>query len=278
VSLTIQKLDPIGALITDPDLDYLLHHPDAGAELTKALDDNSVLLVRGLHLDDETQLAVARRMGEIVVKHTPGWSKETPGIYRIALDPEANDELYVKGSWDWHIDGATANGIPPKATMLTCRGVPGAGGETQALSTYIAYDQLSTAEKDKLAGLKVWHKVRPDAYTEKINLTPAQSERLATEAANLHPLVWTHLNGRKSLVLGITADRIEGLPAAESDAILDDLNARAAAPENVLTHTWQLDDLLIWDNTGTMHRGRPYTETSGRDMHRCTIVGYEPIQ
>ena len=220
MSLTIQKLDPIGALITDPDIDYLLHHPDAGAELTQALNENSVLLVRGLHLDDETQLALARRMGEIVVKSTPGWSKQTPGIYRIALDPEANDELYVKGSWDWHIDGATANGIPPKATMLTCRGVPGAGGETQALSTYIAYDQLSAAEKDKLAGLKVWHKVRPEAYTETINLTPAQSDRLATEAANLHPLVWTHLNGRKSLVLGITADRIEGLPTAESDAIL----------------------------------------------------------
>ncbi len=278
MSLTITKLDPIGALITDPDLDYLLNNPAAGEELTRALDENSVLLVRGLHLDDDTQLALARRMGEVVVKHTPGWSDEHPGIYRIALDPAANDELYVKGSWDWHIDGASSNGIPPKATMLTCRGVPGAGGDTQALSTYVAYDMLTDEEKTRFEGLKVWHKVRPEAYTEKINLTEAQRARLETEPANLHPLVWTHLDGRKSLVLGITADRIDGLDKAESDAILADLNERCSRPELVLTHSWQLDDLLIWDNTGTMHRGRPYTETSGRDMHRCTIVGYEPIQ
>ena len=275
MSLTITKLDPIGALITDPDLDYLLNDPAAGEELTAALNENSVLLVRGLHLDDDTQLALARRMGEVVVKRTPGWSNEHPGIYRIALDPEANDELYVKGSWDWHIDGASSNGIPPKATMLTCRGVPGAGGDTQALSTY---DMLSDEEKARFEGLKVWHKVRPEAYTEKINLTEAQRARLENEPANLHPLVWTHLDGRKSLVLGITADRIEGLDKEESDAILADLGERCSRPELVLTHSWQLDDLLIWDNTGTMHRGRPYTETSGRDMHRCTIVGYEPIQ
>lgn len=278
MSLTIEPLDPFGAIVTDPDLDFVLHHPDAGQLLTSALERHGVLLIRGLHLDDDAQLALARRMGEVVVKSSPGWSHEHPGIYRVALDPSANDELYVKGSWDWHIDGASSQGIPPKATMLTCRGVPGEGGETQAVNTYRAYELLTDDERERFADLKVWHRVRPEAYSVPMNLSDAQRERLANEPANLHPLVWTHHDGRKSLVLGVTGECIDGMDRAASDALLADLNDRATRPDLVLTHSWQLDDLLIWDNTGTMHRGRPYTETSGRDMHRCTIAGSEPIK
>jgi alpha-ketoglutarate-dependent taurine dioxygenase len=36
-----------------------------------------------------------------------------------------------------------------------------------------------------------------------------------------------------------------------------------------------MDDLLIWDNTGTMHRAMPFDLACGRRLHRVTLEGEE---
>jgi len=36
--------------------------------------------------------------------------------------------------------------------------------------------------------------------------------------------------------------------------------------------------MVMWDNTGTMHRVRPYPADSGRLLHRFTLNGEEPIR
>ena len=35
--------------------------------------------------------------------------------------------------------------------------------------------------------------------------------------------------------------------------------------------------MLIWNNTGTMHRVLPYDIQSGRTMHRTTVLGEEAL-
>ena len=92
-----------------------------------------------------------------------------------------------------------------------------------------------------------------------------------------HPLVWTHRSGRKSLVLGMTATAVEGMDEAEGLALIDRLQAWSVQPPFVYEHEWALGDLLIWDNTGCMHRVVPYPADSGRMMHRTTLVGEEPV-
>ena len=52
---------------------------------------------------------------------------------------------------------------------------------------------------------------------------------------------------------------------------------RATRPEYVYTHTWEMGDLVFWDNTGTMHRVLPYDTGCGRCMQRTTLVGEEPL-
>ena len=64
---------------------------------------------------------------------------------------------------------------------------------------------------------------------------------------------------------------------AEGRALLDELQAWATQPQFVYRHHWRLGDLLIWDNTGTMHRALPYAFDSGRTMHRTTLVGEEAL-
>ena len=89
-----------------------------------------------------------------------------------------------------------------------------------------------------------------------------------------HPLVWTHPDGRKSLLIGTHADAIVGWPTAHGRALLARLQQWAAQPEFVYRHDWQLGDLVIWNNHGLMHRVVPYTD-SGRTMHRTSIGGTE---
>jgi alpha-ketoglutarate-dependent taurine dioxygenase len=52
----------------------------------------------------------------------------------------------------------------------------------------------------------------------------------------------------------------------------------ATQPEYVYRHDWHVGDLLIWSNTGTMHRVLPYAFDSGRLMHRTILAGEEPLQ
>jgi alpha-ketoglutarate-dependent taurine dioxygenase len=64
---------------------------------------------------------------------------------------------------------------------------------------------------------------------------------------------------------------------AESHDLLQRLMAHATQPQYVYRHKWQMGDLLMWDNTGTMHRVLPFDESSGRQLHRFTLNGEEPI-
>jgi len=276
MSLVTEQLTPFGARVL-ASADEILNSPTAPAELLDLLEVNGVLVFPQLDLDDAQQLEMARRMGDIVVKSTPGWSQEFPGIYRVALDPQANDEYYVKGSWDWHIDGSTGAGSPPKASLLSCRTAPGEGGETEFVNTYTAYDLLTEAERNEFENVKVVHKLREDAYSVPMNLSPEMKARIDAEPARVHPLVWTHQTGRKSLVLGVSASHVEGMEVEAGRQILSDLLDRSSRPDLVLSHTWTEGDLVIWDNRGTLHRARPYASESGRDMHRVNLVGDETI-
>lgn len=93
----------------------------------------------------------------------------------------------------------------------------------------------------------------------------------------VHPLVWKHRSGRKSLVIGTHADSVVGLPIPHGRSLLVRLQEWAAQPEFSYRHEWQPGDLAIWDNCGVMHRVVPYDENSGRRMHRTSIMGEERV-
>jgi alpha-ketoglutarate-dependent taurine dioxygenase len=90
-----------------------------------------------------------------------------------------------------------------------------------------------------------------------------------------HNLVWTHRSSRKSLVIGCHASHVVGMDPAESRELLDELLAWATQPRFIYRHEWTVGDMLIWDNTGVLHRAEPYPMDSGRVMHRTTLMGEE---
>lgn len=94
---------------------------------------------------------------------------------------------------------------------------------------------------------------------------------------NVLPLVWTHRSGRKSLVVGATTEYVLDMEPQRSLDLLFKLRAWATQPQYVYRHEWTLGDLVIWDNTGTLHRALPYSADSGRLMHRTKLAGEEPF-
>jgi alpha-ketoglutarate-dependent taurine dioxygenase len=264
----------IGAEVLGVDRDQLLDDESLPAAVLEALAENGVLVFRGLYLDDDTQVAFCDKLGEVV--KSP--SSPKPGIMRVSADPAKNPiARYLRGNFNWHLDGAMAD-VPTKATVLTAHAVAGSGGETEFASTYGAYDNLSAAEKDRFESVRVIHSSEAAYRLAYPDPPPEQEADWRTGPRKEQPLVWSQRNGRRSLVLGATADLVVGMGVAEGRALLDDLLARATEPGRVYRHEWAVGDTVIWDNRGLLHRARPYASDSPRDMHRTTLVGDEPIQ
>lgn len=273
---TIEKLtETVGARVDGVTPARLLHDEDLPAWVLDALDTHGVLLFRGLHLDDETQVAFSRRLGRV---ETFPLDPERPEMFRVSLDRSKNPlASYLQGTFFWHIDGLTED-VPIMATLLAAHGVATSGGQTEFASTYQAHADLDGDEQVELASVRVVHTFEAAQRLVVPDPTPDQVAAWRQRPAKVHPLVWTHESGRKSLVLGATASHIEGRDEAEGRAFLGRLLERATRPERVYRHEWEVGDLVIWDNRGVLHRARPYDVDSPRDMHRTTLYGDEPVR
>ncbi|MGN6336079.1 TauD/TfdA dioxygenase family protein [Mycobacterium sp.] len=253
------------------DLDTLLSGREAST-IREVLERRGVVFFRGLEIGDEEQVAIAKTLGTLVANEGQG------GINKISLDEKVNQRAkYLRGSMFWHFDGSLQP-LPNLATLLRAVQLSEIGGQTEFCNTYAAYEDLPEEDKEAIADLRVVHSAERSQYY----VTPEMSydevafwQKSPTKAC---PIVWTHQSGRKSLLLGATSDYVIGLPVEESRALLARLRDWATQPRYVYQHQWQPGDLLIWDNTGTMHRVLPYPVDSGRLMHRTILAGEEPLR
>jgi alpha-ketoglutarate-dependent taurine dioxygenase len=269
--MTLQTIDLTARIGTEIKADrQALLSGGHSQQIRDLLEQRGVLIFRGLNLEDQEQLAFSRTLGDVI----PQGEK---GIYKITLDEKESDTAdFIRGTFCWHIDG-TIDEVPTRASMLSPVKLSEIGGQTEFANTYAAYDDLPASEKKAIDKLKVVHK--QETLQRKIfpNPTEAQLERWRSRATRIHPLVWTHRSGRKSLVLGLTATSIEGMSLEQGRSLIDKLQEWASRPQYVYRHSWRMGDLLIWDNTGVMHRVDPYPLESGRMLHRTTLVGEEAL-
>src|SRR5262249_7561903 len=145
-------------------------------------------------------------------------------------------------------------------------------------SSYAAYDDLSADEKARFASLRVVHSLEASQRRVTPDPSPKQLAAWRSRHTHEHPLVWTHRSGRRSLLLGASADHVVDMDLDEGRALLDELLARSTTPDRVYRHVWSAGDTVIWDNRGVLHRAAPYAADSGREMLRTTILGDEPIR
>ncbi|TMA30529.1 MAG: TauD/TfdA family dioxygenase [Deltaproteobacteria bacterium] len=254
--------------------------PAFADECLDALEQYGVLVFPRIGLTDDEQVSFSENLGEVIPMGPmrPDGTREV--VYEVTLDPKQSASAeYLKGTIGWHIDGMTGEGPPPRATTLSARRLSPTGGQTEFCSTYAAYDDLPEALRSLCEPLRLVHSLEASKRNTDPNATPEELARSRKRITpKLHPLVWHHDSGRRSLVLGTTVDYVEGMGEAEGRALLERLTAHATRPENVYRHEWQIGDLVLWNNCGVMHRVIPYDPNSGRLMHRTTLYGVERIK
>ncbi|WP_373082323.1 TauD/TfdA dioxygenase family protein [Zhongshania sp.] len=270
MAIKIDHLTPYIGSEIKCDVDSLLSGSEA--ETIRAdLEERGVVFFRGLEISDEQQVAIARTLGNIVE------SEGKDGIYKISLDKGVNQRAeYLKGSLFWHFDGSLQP-RPNYAAMLRAIKLSTVGGQTEFCNTYAAFDDLPEAEKREISTLRAIHSAERSQYYVTPEMSYEEVKFWQQSPSKSCPLVWTHQSGRKSLLVGATADYVEGLSVEASRALLARLRDWATQPKYVYRHEWQVGDLLIWNNTGTMHRALPYPEDGGRLMHRTILAGEEEL-
>jgi alpha-ketoglutarate-dependent 2,4-dichlorophenoxyacetate dioxygenase len=241
-----------------------------------AFEEHSVLVFRGQKVDDDSQLTFSRCFGppevtkigsqgtgtHFVILSTIGEDgKVVPAEHRLALRNRANQL--------WHTDSSFKR-IPALTSVLSARIIPALGGETEFVSTRLAFERLEPKLRAKLENSFAWH----DYAHSRGRIAPdlASPEERAALPPQCWRLVWKNpANGRGALYLASHAYAIEGMEPTAGKKLLDELMAVATAPGTSYVHSWRSGDIVMWDNRATMHRGRPWPAHEARLMVRTTI-------
>ena len=249
-------------------------------ETRAAFEEHSVLVFRGQDVTDEAQLAFSRRFGALEVTKVGSQGAGTNLVILTTIDENgkvvpADHRLAMRNKANqlWHTD-STFKRVPALASVLSARVIPARGGETEYVSTRLAWERLDPALRKRLENSFAWHdyahsrrKIAPDlASLEERAALPPQCWRLA----------WKNpANGRTALYLASHAYAIEGMEQAAAQQLLAELMDAATAPGLSYVHTWRKGDVVMWDNRATMHRGRPWPANEPRLMVRTTISASE---
>ncbi|RUN78332.1 TauD/TfdA family dioxygenase [Sphingomonas sp. TF3] len=240
-------------------------------EILELLEARGVLIFPEIGFTEAEQIAFTQTLGTPAPEGSDG--RVTA---KVSLDARENPEAaeFLKGSLYWHIDGTNSD-VPIHASLLTCKVPAPQGGNTGFCNTYAAWDDLPQEEKAAYDGRRVVH--APWASLAYYDPEPRLQTLRAMQALGEKelPLVWKHESGRKSLILGCTARNVVGLEHKESAALLAGLREWATSPAFSYSHAWRAGDLVMWDNTGTMHRAEAYDPMCGRLMMRTKLEGQE---
>jgi alpha-ketoglutarate-dependent 2,4-dichlorophenoxyacetate dioxygenase len=251
------------------------------AGLRDALDRFAVLVLPGQVIDDPAQIAFSQGFGELEMTR-PGalgagsavivLSNIGPGGEIAA--PSDKQLLNNKANRHWHHD-SSFKPIPARASLLSAREIPSAGGNTEFAFMRGAFAALEAAEQTRLRCMVALHdfgwsrgRVDPTLVTEAEKTQhPAVRQAVVLEENPYGP----------ALYLGAHARSIDGMTDAESRALIERLMAHATEDRFIYSHRWSPGDLLIWDNRAVLHRATPFASTTERrHMVRTTVAGQGP--
>jgi alpha-ketoglutarate-dependent 2,4-dichlorophenoxyacetate dioxygenase len=250
--------------------------PAAYSAVRAAFEEHSVLVFRDQVVDDESQLTFSRCFGppevtkvgsqgsgtHFVILSTIGEDgKVVPPDHRLAIRNRANQL--------WHTDSSFKR-VPALTSVLSARIIPARGGETEFVSTRLAFERLEPGLRQKLENSFAWH----DYAHSRGQIAPdlASPEERAALPPQCWRMVWKNpVNGRRALYLASHAYAIEGMELTAGKRLLDKLMTAATAPRTSYVHNWRSGDVVMWDNRATMHRGRPWPAHEARLMVRTTI-------
>ena len=271
----VRGLDPVA------DLDAA-----TAGRLAAALYEHRVLLLRDRQPDPDAYERLARRLGPPYVETydqlaLPGH----PALMQVGnVGPVLSRREYREGAGFWHTDRAYATDCNA-VTMLLCVHAPATEGETLIADQVAAWESLEPGLRRWADGLVGRHRYGAGELepgeTAVHPMVEGQQERLPPPGA--HPLARRHdVTGRTALyAVAGSCVGVEGLDESAWRPLLRALKRHATQPRFRYVHRWRPGDLLMWDNTATLHcAGRvreAVDDTSRRLLYRYVLDGLSPL-
>src|SRR6185436_9511523 len=260
---TISSGQSLGATIEDLDLAQPLSDAEQGSVLD-ALGRYGVLRFPRQSLSGRQFADFSARFGTLEVN--VAGSYQEPGIPEVMILSNIVENGKPIGFADagqgWHTDMSYSRQIA-FANVLYGIKVPRRDGKvlgaTEFSSMQAAYDGLPADLKLSLEGKtvthdfeKFWEMMRREKGSKRPPLTDAQRK---TKPPVSQPIFLTHpLTGHKVLYANPGyAVRINELPQKESDETLEFLFRHQLKPEYRYVSRWQEEDVLMWEDIGTIH-------------------------
>jgi taurine dioxygenase len=262
----------LGIELTDFDITQPCS-PEGQAELRRLFCEHHLILIRGQKLTDEDH----DRFGEY--------------FGPLSLPPIGTDAGYVTNKADqpgrlktgtdtllWHADGAYGP-HPGIGTCLWAKEVTPGAVPTLFLNAVQALETLPRQLRARIEGLSAVH-MRDTATIRTAQPFRDSAEQVNVEAGLVrtyrHPVIYRppHIDKQVLYVNELMTSHIAELPRDEGDALLQELFEHLYASQNVYTHKWQSDDVIIWDNIALQHCRPKAMGTGSRHLRRLSLDGW----
>jgi taurine dioxygenase len=261
--------DKLGVELNDFDLTRTLS-PDEKAELRRLFCLHHLVVVHGHDLTDDDQTRFVENFGPVHV------------VANGALETYvSNREDRMLGTGTkamlWHADG-TYGSRPGIATCLWAQEVSEDSSPTALINVSAVLASLPPELRARIEPLHALHmkdnQKEPEVRWRERDI-PAGADP-ARFSRQVHPRIYTapHSNQETLLVNQMLTSHIVELPEEESEALIEELFSYLYRDENIYTHHWQNDDIIIWDNLAVQHRRTMDMGTGPRHLRRQSLDGW----
>lgn len=275
--------DVLGVEVEGFDVNDATRLAEAWDDIQDLLRRHHVIVFRNQTLDEARLETFAKHFGsfERSVTQRPDGTISPAVQFITNFDAQGRPSRtpFANSNYFWHSDRAF---FPNGCAMVMLFGteIPPKGGDTQFANMIKAYEELSAEDRALVDRLQVVHSF--EHMRNNLMKRPLTDlERSQIPAPSVHPMVRTDpRTGQRSLLLGMYACEVVGMPIDEGRALIQRLQEHATQPRFLYTHVWHERDFIIWDNLCLLHRALPNYEMTQhrRVMMRCGIRSELRIQ
>ena len=258
--------------------------------LKSLIQDKHFICFKNQSLDENSLIKFTKNFGNLESYPEKDKTKSKVEIFNVSnVSSEGkhlneNDPRVVlqKNNSRWHTDSSYRY-YPALFSLLYGKEIlpkEAKGGQTQFSNMLLAYKNL-TEDKKKL--FEPLHQVH--SYNDIRRLEPSLPELSFIEKSNFppvtHPITRVHPDRNYERSIYFTSNtslEIGGMSLKEGRKLHSWLVNYIQNPKFCITHQWQKNDLIMWDNRVLLHRVMPYNYSKyRRAMIRGTVEGKGPI-
>ncbi len=273
--MLVKKLhDNFGISIENIDINSL--SANEKKEIVDLFEEHSLVIIKKQVINEQEQIDFTKLFGELEVTK-PGTLGTNSNLVILTnldetgkvVDTDHKQSKNDRANQQWHSDSSFKI-IPAHASILSGKQVPTEGGNTEFVSMRVVYENLKKDIKEKVLNLEAVHHFAHSR--SKIDIKMVSQIEFEKFPPVVQPMVKTNpKNKKRALYFGSHTAYIKDLPEKESEKLLTYLKEFSSQEKFIYSHTWEENDLLIWDNRSILHRGTNYNPKEPRYLVRTTV-------